>query len=118
MTAERRLPRVAPNAHKYVQQVLDYGFHNTSECGIAARLETEFAEKLGCRYGVLHSNGTTTMHSALMAADVGAGDEVIVPPITALATVLVALYVNAVPVFADIDPETLHPLSVTVNAET
>lgn len=105
---KRRIPRLAPNARKYVQQVLDYEFHNTRSCGISSRLENEFAEKFGCRYGILHANGTATMHSALMAAGVGAGDEVIVPAITAIATAFVALYVNAVPIFADIDPETFE----------
>ena len=48
------------------------------------------------------------MHSALLAAGIGAGDEVIVPSITAGATAFVALYVNSVPIFADIDAETFE----------
>lgn len=47
------------------------------------------------------------MHACLMAAGVGVGDEVIVPSLTMASTALVALYVNAVPIFADVDPETL-----------
>ena len=105
---KNKLPRVAPNAYRYVKEFLDYGIHNTRSCGLAARLESEFAEKFGCQYGILHSNGTATMHSALIAAGVGAGDEVIVPSITAAATAFVALYANAVPVFVDIDPNTFE----------
>jgi perosamine synthetase len=102
----KSIPRVSPKAREYVDQVLSYGFHNTTSPGISARLESLFAEKFGVRYAMAHANGTVTMHSALMAAGIGAGDEVIVPPLTAAATGIVVLHVNAVPIFADIDPET------------
>jgi perosamine synthetase len=100
------IPRVSKKAREYVQEVLDFGFHNTTGPGISGRLEREFAARFGVRYGILHCNGTATMHSCLMAAGVGAGDEVIVPSLTMASTAFVALYVNAVPIFADIDPET------------
>jgi perosamine synthetase len=102
------IPRIAPMAHKYIEEFLDYGIHNTRSCGISSRLESQFAERFGCKYGILHANGTATMHSALIAAGIGAGDEVIVPSITAGATAFVALYANAVPIFADIDAETFE----------
>ena len=105
-TVRKSIPRVSPQGRKYVEQVLDFGFHNASSPGISARLEREFAERFGVRYGIGHSNGTTTMHSALLAAGVGVGDEVIVPAVTAAATATVAVYVNAVPIFADIDDRT------------
>jgi len=95
-----------------VRQVLDFGFHNTTSPGLAGRLEREFAARFGVRYGILHCNGTATMHSCLLAAEVGVGDEVIVPALTMASTAFVVLYVNAVPIFADIDPETF-----TINPE-
>ncbi len=104
---QRRIPRVAEDAETYVKQILDYGFHNTTSVGISAELESRFAETFDVSYAILHSNGTTTMHSALLAAGVGAGDEVIVPPLTAGATGLVVLHANALPIFADVDPDTL-----------
>jgi perosamine synthetase len=108
-TAEKHqvLPRISPMARVYVNEVLDYGFHNSTSPGLSTRLERTFAEKFGVRYAILHSNGTATMHAALLAAGVGAGDEVIVPGLTMASTALVAIYVNAVPIFADIDPYTL-----------
>ena len=106
MEKSNSIPRVSARARQYVKEVLDFGFHNTTSPGISGRLEKAFAEKFGVRYAILHSNGTATMHSALMAAGVGAGDEVIVPSSTMASTAFVALYVNAVPIFADIDPET------------
>lgn len=102
----RSIPRVSDAARRYVQEVLDFGFHNCTGPGVTARLEKQFAEKFGVRYGVSHCNGTATMHACLLAAGVGAGDEVIVPTLTMASTALVALHVNAVPVFADSDPET------------
>ena len=100
------IPRVAPKARQYVGEVLDFGFHNGSSPGISARLEERFAAKFGRKFGILHANGTATMHSALLAAGVGVGDEVIVPAYTVAMTATVALYANAIPVFADVDPDT------------
>lgn len=100
------IPRVSEKAREYVRQVLDFGFHNASSPGISAKLEKAFAAKFGVEYAILHANGTATMHSALMAAGVGAGDEVIVPTHTMASTAFAALYVNAVPIFTDVDPET------------
>lgn len=102
----KSIPRVSENARRYVNEVLDYGFHNSTSPGLSTRLEREFAKKFNVNYAILHCNGTATMHSALLAAGVGVGDEVIVPALTMASTALVALYVNAIPVFADIDPET------------
>jgi len=89
-----------------VGEVLDFGFRNTSSTSMTGRLEQEFAARFGVKYGIAQANGTVTMHSALLAAGVGVGDEVIVPPLTMASTALVAIHVNAVPVFADVDPET------------
>ena len=100
------IPRVSETARKYVNEVLDFGFHNGGSPGVSARLEKEFAERFGQKYGILHANGTATMHTALMAIDVGVGDEVIVPAYTVLSTAAVVLHANAVPVFADVDPDT------------
>lgn len=105
-TSNSTLPRLSAKSKEYVNQVLDFGFRNTSSLGFTGRLEKEFAEKFGVRYAITHCNGTATMHSALMAAGVGVGDEVIVPALTMASTAFVALHVNAVPIFADIDSET------------
>lgn len=101
------IPRVSEKAREYVRLVLDFGFHNASSPGFHERLEKAFAAKFGAKYAIHHSNGTATMHSALLAAGVGVGDEVIVPTYTMASTAFVALYVNAVPIFADVDPDTL-----------
>lgn len=68
--------------------------------------ETEFAERVGCRYGITTTSGTTALHLALATADIGRGDEVIVSSSTNIATALAAVYTGAVPVPADVDPAT------------
>ena len=61
----------------------------------------------GTGHGVAYCNGTAALHAAMYALEVQAGDEVIVPPITFVASANAALYVGAKPVFADVDPQTL-----------
>jgi dTDP-4-amino-4,6-dideoxygalactose transaminase len=68
--------------------------------------EQEFAQAIGVRFALSVTNGTAALEAALRAAEVGYGDEVIVPPYTFVATAAAVLLVGAIPVFADIDPET------------
>lgn len=102
----KAIPRVAPKAYDYVKEVLDFTFRNAHSVGITGRLEREFAARMGQTHGIAHCNGTATMQSALMAAGVGAGDEVIVPAFTVISTAAVVLHCNAVPVVADVDART------------
>ncbi|OGV83586.1 MAG: hypothetical protein A3K19_19785 [Lentisphaerae bacterium RIFOXYB12_FULL_65_16] len=100
------MPRVAPAAYRYVQEVLDFGFHNAHSVGMTARLERDFAARFGQKYGIAHCNGTATLQTALLAAGVGVGDEVIVPTFTVFSTPAAVLQCNAVPVIVDVDPDT------------
>lgn len=79
-----------------------------------AACEAKLCAITGARYAVLCANGTAALHMACMAAGLGPGDELITTPITFAASANCALYVGAVPVFADIDPATwnLDPASV------
>lgn len=69
--------------------------------------ESAYAAFQNARFGVTASSGTTALEASLLALGVGAGDEVIVPPYTFVATASAVLRVNAVPIFADIQPHTL-----------
>jgi len=71
------------------------------------RFEAEFAAFQGARYGVTATNGTTAIEMALKGLGVVEGDEVIVPPYTFIATASAVVTVGAIPVFADILPESL-----------
>jgi dTDP-4-amino-4,6-dideoxygalactose transaminase len=72
----------------------------------ASRFAEAFAACQGARFGICTSSGTTALEVALKAAGVRAGDEVIMPALTFVATAASALYMGAVPVFVDIDPAT------------
>ena len=69
--------------------------------------EEAFAEYVGTRYAVAFSSGTTAQHASLVAAGVGPGDEVIVPPLTFASTGYTVFMVGATPVFADVDDDTI-----------
>ena len=71
------------------------------------RLEVDFAELQAARHAVSCVNATMGLAVALRALDIGVGDEVIVPPYTFIATASAALMLGAIPVFVDVDPETL-----------
>ncbi len=66
--------------------------------------EARFAALCARRFGVATCNGTTALHLALAALDIGPGDEVIVPALTFVATANAVHYTGATPVFADADP--------------
>ena len=104
-----------------VQDVLDtgvlfrYGFDAARKGHWKAReLEKEITALTGAAHCHVCASGTAALSVALAACGVGAGDEVIVPPFTFIATVEAVLNAGAVPVFADID-ETLclDPAAVT-----
>lgn len=57
-------------------------------------------------HAALVSNGTTALHLALIATDIGPGDEVIIPALTYAATLNAVLYVGATPVIVDVRPDT------------
>jgi len=69
--------------------------------------EAAFAKCHGAKHGIFMINGTVTLECALLAAGIGAGDEVIVPALTWIATAMAVRYVGAIPVFVDIEPTTL-----------
>jgi perosamine synthetase len=71
------------------------------------RLEHDFASALGVPHVVACSSGTAAVHLAVAALNLDPGDEVIVPPITDIGSILPVLWQNAVPVFADVDPVTM-----------
>lgn len=68
--------------------------------------EQKFAEWVGADYGIAVNSGTAALHTALLACDIGEGDEVITTPFTFIASGNSIVYTGAKPVFADIDLKT------------
>jgi len=69
--------------------------------------EHAFAGYVGARYAVAVSNGTAALHTAMFALGVGPGDEVIIPPMTFVATANVVVFQGGTPVFTDVHADTL-----------
>ncbi len=72
----------------------------------AAQFAEAFAAHQHAKYGICTSSGTAAIEVALKAAGLRAGDEVIIPALTFVATAAAALYMGAIPVFVDIDEGT------------
>ncbi|MEI6401106.1 MAG: aminotransferase class I/II-fold pyridoxal phosphate-dependent enzyme [Actinomycetota bacterium] len=87
--------------------VLDAGGWWQGNGKVAATFATDFATYHGATFGMALTNGTHTLEAALVACDVGEGDEVIVPGMTFVASAAAVLAVNATPVLVDIDADTL-----------
>lgn len=99
-------PVHGPEELQGLTEVLNSGTWSAATAPKVKELEAKFAAYHDAQYGIAVTNGTITLEIAMKALGIGAGDEVIVPPYTFLATASAVLKVNALPVFADIDPET------------
>lgn len=105
--------------------ILNYGRQSVDEADIQAvvqvlrgdwlttgpmvsAFEDAVADFVGAKEAVAVNSGTAALHAAAFAAEIEPGDEVIVPPITFVASANCVLYMGGKPVFADVDPRTLN----------
>jgi perosamine synthetase len=102
------------NELKYLEMVLNSESWSATGGNWNNALETEFARTFGVKYAVAMNSGTSTLHAALVAADVGPGDEVISPALTVIMDTTATLHAGATPVYADVNPTTFNisPLSI------
>lgn len=109
MSDSETIPVAAPllkgNELKYVTDAIKEGWIS-SKGQYITRFEEEFAKFCGVKYSCSCNNGTTALHLAVCALGIGLGDEVIVPALTYIATANVVRYVEATPVFVDVDEDT------------
>jgi perosamine synthetase len=92
---------------EYVKECLETGWIS-SRGKFIGLFEEAFAAYCGVRHAVACNNGTTALHLALVALGVQAGDEVIVPTLTYIASANTVSYCGATPVFVDCDPVTFN----------
>jgi len=97
-------PAIGQDEISAVTAVLESGMLAAGER--VAEFEKKFADYCGATHAVAMNNGTAALHAALLAADIGPGDEVIVPSFTFFATASSVSMTGAKPVFADVDEKT------------
>ena len=96
---------IGPELPAAVSRVLESGSYVLGQSVEA--FEQEFAAYCGTRHAVAVNSGTSALHLALLAAGIGAEDEVVTVPMTFVATVAAILYAGATPRFVDVEPDTL-----------
>jgi UDP-2-acetamido-2-deoxy-ribo-hexuluronate aminotransferase len=98
--------RIKPSVDERIARVLEHGQYIMGP--EVAELERVLAEFVGTKHCIAASSGTDTLLIALMALDIGLGDEVITAPFTFIATGEMIALAGAKPVFVDIEPETYN----------
>lgn len=96
------------NELQYLQKVLEGESWSATGGSWTIGLEQAFSKRIGTKYGVAFNSGTSTLHAALEAVGVGAGDEVISPAITVIMDSTATFHANAIPVYCDIDENTFN----------
>ena len=103
--AHRSWPEITQDDRAAIARVLDRGTLWGPNAPEVTALQEEWAQYVGTRFCLLTNSGTAALHCAVAAAGVRAGDEVIVPAFSFVATPMAVLHQGAVPVFCDIDPQ-------------
>ena len=93
-------PEFAGREWDYVKDCLDTGWVS-SVGAYVDRIERQIADFTGCKHAIATSNGTSALHTCLLLAGVDAGDEVLVPTLTFIATANAVSYIRAVPHFVE-----------------
>ncbi|MGE0790170.1 MAG: DegT/DnrJ/EryC1/StrS family aminotransferase [Sandaracinaceae bacterium] len=98
-------PRVEAEERAAVLEVLDRGILSGGSAPAARAFERAFGEAVGAPHVLLTHSGTSALQVAVAALGIQAGDEVIVPSYSFVATAVAVMNQGAVPVFVDVDPE-------------
>lgn len=99
-------PYFGGNEKKYLSDTIDSTFVS-SVGAYVNRFEEMMAEITGAKYAVATTNGTVALQLSLVVAGVQHGEEVITQPLTFVATANAIAHCNAVPVFVDVDKDTM-----------
>ncbi|MBM4135410.1 MAG: DegT/DnrJ/EryC1/StrS family aminotransferase [Nitrospira sp.] len=99
-------PYLGEEEKRLVSEVIDTGW--VTQGPRVAEFEEDFARYAGARYAIATTSCTTALHAALATSGVKAGDEVIVPSLSFIATANSVVHCGAIPVFVDINPDTCN----------
>ena len=113
------LPEIGEEEIEAVVKVMRNGpLTNALGAGpVVTKFEENYAKFAGVKHAVAVNSGTAALHSAIVAAGVKPGDEVILPSFTFVATAEAVVMAGGKPVFTDIDPETynISPVEIEKN---
>jgi perosamine synthetase len=101
-------PEVLDEDKQAVMRVLDRGTLWGAQAPEITALEEEWADWLGVGHCLATNSGTAALHMAVASVGIQPGDEVITTPFSWTSTATCILHHNAIPVFADIDPDTFN----------
>lgn len=96
------------NELEYLKKVLDGESWSATGGSWTIGLERAFSSRIGTKHGVAFNSGTSTLHAALEAVGVGAGDQVISPALTVIMDTSATFHANAIPVYCDVDEKTFN----------
>ncbi len=99
-------PFIGEEEKELVLEVLESGM--LAQGSKVASLEDEFSDLCDVKHAIATTSGTTALHAALLAHDIGEGDEVITTPFTFIASANSILFTGAKPVFVDIEEKTFN----------
>ena len=97
-----------------VAQAIRSGTLTSTKGTFVKTLERRFADLLGVQHAYACASGTAAVHTAIAAIDPEPGDEIVTSPITDMGALAPILYQGAIPVFADVDPDTLNVTAATI----
>jgi dTDP-4-amino-4,6-dideoxygalactose transaminase len=104
--AHKQWPILGPDERAATLRVLDRGVLSGASAPETILFEREFAAFVDAEFALLTSSGTSALQLALAAAGIGAGDHVITPAYSFVATPLAILQCGAIPIFVDVDAGT------------
>ncbi len=99
-----------------LRAVLDSGTLTATKGEFTKRLEASVAELIGVEHAVACASGSAAVHVAIAGLDLEPGDEVITTSITDMGALTPILYQGAIPVFTDVDPDTMNVTAATIES--
>jgi dTDP-4-amino-4,6-dideoxygalactose transaminase len=97
-----------------VSQAILSGTLTSTKGKFVSAFQRCFADLLGAKHGYACSSGTAAVHTAIAALDPEPGDEIVTSPITDMGALAPIIYQTAIPVFADVDPETYNITAASI----
>lgn len=97
-----------------LKKVIESGTLNCTKGTAVREFEKRFGAKYGFNYVRTVTSGTAAVHTAVAAIDPEPGDEIVTTPITDMGALTPILFQTAIPIFADVDPETYNVTAETI----